>query len=71
MYWKYQLSVGFICTSATLATDLNFPLHITGAGQGGEGAMPPPPFGTEQALNAEVYRMLSARSYSDAVHISI
>ena len=28
-----------------------------------------PPFGTEQALNTEVYRMLSARSYSDAAHI--
>ena len=30
-----------------------------------------PPFGTEQARNAEVYSALSARSYSDAAHISL
>ena len=30
-----------------------------------------PPFGTEQVQNAEVYRALSARSYSDAAHISL
>ena len=30
-----------------------------------------PPFGTEPTRNAEVYHALSARSYFDAVHISI
>ena len=38
---------------------------------GGHGGPMPPPFGTEQALNAEVYRALSACSYSDTAHISI
>ena len=40
-------------------------------GEGHGGAHAPPPFGTEQALNAEVYRALSACSYSDTAHISI
>ena len=40
-------------------------------GGGHGGPMPPPPFGIEQALIAEVYCTLSAYSYSDAVHISI
>ena len=31
----------------------------------------PPPFGTEQAQNAEVYRALSARGYSDTAHFSL
>ena len=52
---------------------------MAGADPGGGGVhggpMPPhPPFGTEQVLNAEVYRALCARSYSDTVdtaHISI
>ena len=46
---------------------------LAGADQGGGhgGPMPPPPFGTERALNAEVYRALSACSYSDTAHISI
>ena len=38
---------------------------------GGPCPPPPPFFGTEQALNAEVYRALSACSYSDTAHISI
>ena len=43
-----------------------------GGGRGGHGGpMSPHSFGTEQALNAEVYRALSARSYSDTAHISI
>ena len=42
-----------------------------GSGGGGHGGPIPPPFGTEQAQNAEVYRALSARSYSDAAHISL
>ena len=46
----------------------------TGAdpGWGMGGPCPPPPlFRTEQAQNVEVYRTLSARSYSNAAHISI
>ena len=39
--------------------------------QGGHGGPMPPPFGTEQALNTEVYHALSGRSYSDTAHISI
>ena len=37
----------------------------------GDPCPPPPPFRTEQALNAEVYRALRACSYSDTAHISI
>ena len=40
-------------------------------GGGASGAHAHPPFGTEQALNAEVYRALSVRSYSDTAHISV
>ena len=39
-----------------------------GGGAGGGG--PCPPFRTEQALNAEVYRMFSTCSYSNTAHIS-
>ena len=49
-------------------------LGTSGADQGGGGGAwgaHAPPFGTEQALNAEVYRALSACSYSDTAHISI
>ena len=46
--------------------------EIAGADPGGgHGGPMPPPFGTEQALNAEVYRALSACSYSDTAHISV
>ena len=38
---------------------------------GGMGGPCPPPFGTEPARNAEVCYALSARSYFDAVHISV
>ena len=34
-------------------------------------APPPPPFATEQVLNAEVYGALSARSYSDTAHMHL
>ena len=37
---------------------------------GGSWGAHPPPFWTKQALNAEVYCALSARSYSDTAHIS-
>ena len=42
-----------------------------GGGGGGSWGAHAPPFRTEQALNAEVYRALRACSYSDTVHISI
>ena len=45
--------------------------RIQGGGGGMGGPCPPPLFGTEPARNAEVYHALSARSYFDAVHISI
>ena len=44
-------------------------LHTGADLGGGHGEPMPPPFGTEQAQNAEVYRALSAHSYSDAAHI--
>ena len=42
-----------------------------GGSRGGAWGAHAPPFGTEQALNAEVYHALNARSYSDTAHISI
>ena len=42
-----------------------------GGGHGGPMPPPPPPFGIEPARNAEVCYVLSARSYFDAVHISV
>ena len=58
----------------TYSTVSRKPLSIVGAGAdpgGGHGGPMPPPFGTEQALNAEVYRALSACSYYDTAHISL
>ena len=52
----------------TAAVSCRPPSSIAGADPGGAHA---PPFGTEQALNEEVYRALSARSYSDTAHISV
>ena len=47
-------------------------LVYTGADPGGgHGGPMPPPFGTEPARNAEVCYALSARSYFNAVHISV
>ena len=54
-----------------VGNNVGFSWDISGADPGGgHGGPMPPPFGTEQALNAEVYRALSARSYSDTAHIS-
>ena len=44
--------------------------RVRGGSRGGAWGAHAPPFGTEQALNVEVYRALSARSYSDTAHIS-
>ena len=42
-----------------------------GGSRGGAWGAHAPPFGTEPAQNAEVCYALSARSYFDAVHISV
>ena len=53
-------------------SNAHWPWSPTGADPGGAWeAHAPPPFGTEQAQNTEVYRVLRARSYSNAVHISL
>ena len=54
---------GFLCLCITSRSGAD-----PGGGAWGAHA---PPFGTEQALNAEVYCALSACSYSDTAHISI
>ena len=48
-------------------------VQIRGGSRGGGGwwGAHAPPFGTEPARNAEVCYALSARSYFDAVHISV
>ena len=42
-----------------------------GGSRGRAGGAHAPPFGTELALNAGVYRTLSAHSYSDTAHIPL
>ena len=63
-----------VCLSEINASESSSNLiqHASGADPGGGGMGGPcPPFGLEQALNAEVYRALSACSYSYTAHISI
>ena len=38
-------------------------------GRGGMGPIPPPPFVTERALNAEVYGALGAPLYESLLHV--
>ena len=62
-----------ICNGYYVPASINTIL-LRGGSRGGEGGgawgAHAPPFGTERALNTEIYRVLSARSYFDTAHIS-